>query len=251
MRFVSQTSAIAVIFAAGVGSRMRSAEEPKQFLWVDGKPILVHTLEHFQAHPEVAAIYLVTLASHVEAAWDLVHEFGIDKVRRVVPGGSSAQASIHQGLESALQDGVPGDAVVLIHDGVRPIISADLISRNLATAREHGSAISAIPCYETIARSVDDASTVESVTRREEMHVLQAPQTFRLGLVAWLNARSVEEGLLGSFVDQAQLVRHYGHELHLVPGLRGNVKITTDLDLLQFRMLVESGYLSSVTGDDP
>jgi D-ribitol-5-phosphate cytidylyltransferase len=248
---VSDTAAVAVIFAGGVGSRMRSAEEPKQFICVDGKPILVHTLERFQAHPEVAAIYLVTLTSHIDETWRLVHKFGIDKVRSVVPGGTTAQASIRNGLDSALEDGVAAEAVVLIHDGVRPLINADLISRNIATARQHGNAISAIPCFETIARSVDGASTVESVTRREEMHVLQAPQTFRLGLVAGLNARAVEEGLLGSFVDQAQLARHYGHELHMVTGLRGNVKLTTDLDLLQFRALTECGYLSSVLGERP
>lgn len=248
---MSAASVVAVLFAGGIGSRMRSAEEPKQFLWVDGKPILVHTLEHFQAHPEVDAVYLSVLASHIDVTWDLVHEFGIDKVRSVVPGGSSAQASIHHGLQCALQDGVPDDAVVLIHDGVRPLINEDLITRNVATARDHGNAVSAIPCYETIARSVDGATTVESVTRREEMHVLQAPQTFRLGPVARMNTRSVEEGRLGSFVDQAQLMRHYGEELHMVLGLRGNVKITTDLDLVQFRALLESGHLSSVIGDHP
>jgi len=246
-----EASAVAVIFAGGIGSRMKRAEEPKQFLWVDGKPILVHTLEHFQAHPEVTAIYLSVLPSHLDSTWGLVEEFGIDKVRSVVPGGRSAQGSIHNGLQSAVRDGVPSDAVVLIHDGVRPLINQELITRNIETAREHGNAISAIPCYETIARSVDGAVTVESVTRREEMHVLQAPQTFRLGPVAGLNARSVEEGLLGTFVDQAELVRHYGDKLYLVAGLRGNVKITTDFDLLQFRVLTESGHLSSVIGDLP
>ncbi len=245
---MSSASAVAVIFAGGIGSRMRSAEEPKQFLSVDRKPILVHTLEHSQAHPDVGAIYLATLGSHVDATWTLVGDYGIGKVRCVVPGGTSAQGSIYNGLRSALSDGVCADAVVLIHDAVRPLINADLITRNIDAARRHGNAISAIPCYETIARSVDGAVTVESVTRREEMHVLQAPQTFRLGPVVRMNARSFEEGLLGTFVDQAQLMRHYGEELHMVAGLRGNVKITTDLDLLQFRVLTESGHLSSVIG---
>jgi len=240
---------IAIVFAGGIGSRMKKVEQPKQFQPVDGKPILVHTLEHFQEHSGVRAIYVVCVASHLDDAWSLVHTYGIDKVRTIVAGGASAQESIYNGMCSASADGVPDDAIVLVHDGVRPLINQQLISRNIETARECGNAITAIPCFETVARSVDFAATIDSVTRRDEMHILQAPQTFALGLARRLNARSVEEGLLGSFVDQAELMRHYGEKLHLVSGFRGNVKLTTDLDLLQFELLVSSGHLAAVIGE--
>jgi 2-C-methyl-D-erythritol 4-phosphate cytidylyltransferase len=241
--------AVAVVFAGGIGSRMKKVEQPKQFQPVGGKPILAHTLEHFQQHPEVGAVYISCVASHLDDAWTLVHAYGLDKVRAVVPGGASAQESIYNGMRSASADGVPEDAVVLVHDGVRPLINEQLISRNIHTAREHGNAITAIPCFETVARSVDDAATIESVTQRDQMHILQAPQTFTLGLACSLNARSEQEGLLGSFVDQAQMMRHYGERLHLVPGFRGNVKLTTDLDLLQYELLVASGHLAAVIGE--
>jgi 2-C-methyl-D-erythritol 4-phosphate cytidylyltransferase len=243
-------AAIAIIFAGGVGSRMKSAEQPKQFLPVEGKPILVHTLEHFERHPDVAGIYIATLESWIDDAWHMVKGFGIEKVRQIVPGGSSAQESILNGMRSALDDGVADDTVALVHDGVRPLINQGLISRNIATARERGSAVTAIPCFETVARSVDGAATIESVSVRDEMHILQAPQTVRLGDAYRLNARSAEEGLLGRFVDQAQLLRHYGHDLHMVPGFRGNVKITTDLDFLQYQILAASGHLAAVIGED-
>jgi 2-C-methyl-D-erythritol 4-phosphate cytidylyltransferase len=246
---MSTTDAIAIVFAGGVGSRMKSAAQPKQFLPVEGKPILVHTLEHFQRHPEVGAVYVVTLASHVENTWDLVRSFGIDKVRQVVAGGASAQESILNGMRSALEDGVPDDTLALVHDGVRPLINGELISANIATARTRGNAVTAIPCFETIARSTDGAETIESVTRRDEMHILQAPQTVALGPTFRLNERSRVEGLLGDFVDQAQLLKHYGQDLHLVPGFRGNVKITTDLDYLQYQILAASGHLAAVIGE--
>jgi D-ribitol-5-phosphate cytidylyltransferase len=240
---------IAVVFAGGIGSRMKKAGPPKQFQEVNGKPILVHTLEHFQKHAGVSAIYVACVASHLEDAWSLVRANGIDKVRRIVPGGASAQESIYNGLRSASSDGVDDGALVLVHDGVRPLINQQLITRNIETAREQGCAITAIPCFETVARSVDFASTIESVTRRDEMHILQAPQTLPLGLACRLNAQAAEDGLLGTFVDQAQLMNHYGEKLHLVSGFRGNVKITTDLDLLQFELLVDSGYLAAVIAE--
>ncbi len=246
---MSAADTIAVVFAGGIGSRMRSAEQPKQFMPVQGKAVLVHTLEHFQQHREVDAIYLACVASHIDEAWSLVHRFSLGRVRRIVPGGASAQESIYNGLRSAREDGVGDDAVVLVHDGVRPLINADLLSRNIDTARIYGSAVTAIPCFETIARSTDGARTVESVTRRDQMHVLQAPQTFILGDVTRANTRAESEGLLGAFVDQAQLMEHYGAKLHLVTGLRGNVKLTTDLDLLQYTLLAESGRLVEVIGE--
>jgi 2-C-methyl-D-erythritol 4-phosphate cytidylyltransferase len=247
---MSSAGAIAAVFAGGIGSRMRRAQQPKQFVPVEGTPILARTLEHFQQHPDVQAVYVSCVASHLDDAWSLVRTCGLDKVRRIVPGGDSAQASIYNALCSAADDGVEDDAVVLVHDGVRPLINQALISRCIASAREHGNAITAIPCFETVARSEDNARTIASVPRREEMHVLQAPQTFRLGTACRLNARSVEDGLMGTFVDQAQLHRHYGRPLHLERGFRGNVKITTDLDLLQYQLLASSGHLVDVIGED-
>jgi len=245
---VSEADVIAIVFAGGVGSRMVSAEVPKQFMEVQGRPVLVHTLEHFQQHHRVDAIYMACLPDYLDHAWDIVRRFGITKVRAITAGGATAQNSIMNAMRCALADGVSERAVALIHDGVRPVINAGLISDNIASAEEHGNAITAIPCFETIAMSLDGASTVDNVTQRELMYVLQAPQTFRLGEAYHVNTRSMEDGLLGKFIDQAHVMQHYGAKLHMVPGFRGNVKLTTDFDLLQFRLLVDSGALSAVAG---
>ena len=247
---MAHRGAVALVFAGGLGSRMVRAELPKQFIPIQGKPVLVHTLEHFQRHADVDAVYLSCLPDYRDRAEDLVRQHGLAKVRAVVAGGATAQNSILNAMQAAVADGVPEDTIALVHDGVRPLINADLISRNIAAARDHGTAISAIPCSETIALSLDGAHTVDSVTQRNLMYVLQAPQTFRLGEALRANLRSLEEGLLGKFVDQAHLMRHYGAELHMVPGLRGNVKLTTDFDLLQFRLLVDAGALSDVVGGE-
>jgi 2-C-methyl-D-erythritol 4-phosphate cytidylyltransferase len=243
---VAAGGAIAIIFAGGVGSRMAHGSVPKQFIEVAGKAVLVHTLEHFQRHPEVRAVYIACLSAYVAHAWDLIRQFGLDKVRVITPGGETAQHSILNALRGAVADGAPEEAAALVHDGVRPIISSDLISRNIAAAERHGSAVTAIPCFETIAMSLDGAETVSSVTQRDLMYVLQAPQTFRLGDAYRVNMQSLTDGLLGKFVDQAHLMRHYGKALHMVPGLRGNVKLTTDFDLMQFKLLAGSGVLASV-----
>jgi 2-C-methyl-D-erythritol 4-phosphate cytidylyltransferase len=230
--------AIAIIFAGGNGSRMRPQGPPKQFVRAGDRPILVHTLQHFQDHPRIAAIHVSCLEGYIEHAWGLVERYRLHKVRTIVAGGATAQESILKALDSATADGVADEAPALIHDGVRPIIDADLISRNIDAVLEHGSAVTSIPCFETIARSLDGGRCIESVTQRELMHVLQAPQSFRLGEARRVNHRAVEDGLLGRFVDQAQLMSHYGRRLHMVPGLRGNAKLTTEYDLLQFSLLL-------------
>ncbi len=220
-----------------------SAEVPKQFRVVEGRPILVRTLEHFQRHEDVDGIYLSCLSAYVEHAVSLVQQFGLTKVRGITPGGETSQHSIFNALRYAVEDGVPDETIALIHDGVRPVINPGLISANVRSAEQYGSAITAIPCFETVAVSLDGACTVDAVPSRQLMHVLQAPQTFRLGEAYRMNARSLDEGLIGTFVDQAHLMNHYGRRLHMVPGLRGNVKITTDFDLLGFRLMVEAGVL--------
>ena len=243
----AEHSAIALVFAGGIGTRMQ-AERPKQFLDVMGKPVLVHTLDHFQAHEAIGAIYLAGPEGHIGECEELAERFGVTKLRGITTGGASAQETIIKLMELALADGVPPDTVALIHDGVRPAITADLITQNVAATREHGSAITAIPCFETIASSVDGAETVDAVTDRSQMYVLQAPQSFRLGEAHAVNTQSVRDGLVGTFVDQAQLMKHYGKPLTMIRGFRGNVKLTTYIDFLQFRLLMESGEYEDLIG---
>lgn len=236
---------IAVIFAGGVGTRMGNPNLPKQLMEVEGKPILRYTLELFQEHPTIDGIYLIVAKERVDTIWKLVNDGKLSKVQAVVEGGNSAHESIHNGLKAARADGVDDDAVVLIHDGVRPIISSGLISRNIAQVLELGSAITSIPAYETVAIS-RDGHQVEAVPNRAEMFALQAPQSFRLGKILAVNDKAADENKIGSFIDQAHLMSFYGEAIHLLQGIRSNIKITVPGDLDHFEFLVNSGKYKEI-----
>ena len=121
---------IAVIFAGGVGQRMHSGSTPKQFLELHGKPILVYTLEHFQRNPRIDGIVLVSIEGWIDYCRDLLQKFRLTKVSAIVPGGSNGYESISNGLRKA-SELYPADSVVLIHDGVRPLIDQEIISKDI------------------------------------------------------------------------------------------------------------------------
>jgi 4-diphosphocytidyl-2-methyl-D-erithritol synthase len=236
-------SNIALIFASGIGSRMRSTVGPKQFLQVKNKPLLVYTLERFESYQNIDKIYLVVRQSREEYTRELIKEHKLRKIRLVVDKDSdklTAHASIINGLVHMKKDGINDDDIVLIHDGVRPIIDNDTLDRNIEDTEEYGSSITFIPASETVARSLDGKG-IESVTVRSEMVILQAPQAFKFGTAYELNQRAIKDGIVGTVVDQAELNRRYGKNLHLTEGLKGNVKITVPLDFTYFEFLVESG----------
>lgn len=241
---------LVVIFAGGVGSRLGHADGPKQFVEVKDKPIIVYTLEHFQHHKDIDAIYISCLESHISHMKGLANKYKLDKVKAIIEGGDSAQESIYNGLEAAMNDpDNTGEEAVLIHDGVRPIINDKLIDDSISSVHKYGNAVSSIPAFETVAQSIDEGMTVDRVTARDLMYVLQAPQSFRLSEIYETNRRALEDGLMGRFIDQAHMMNHYEHELYMVEGFRGNVKITVPLDLTYFKFLVESGEFKHVTGE--
>lgn len=235
---------LAVIFAGGVGSRMGKAAVPKQFLEVHGKPIIVHTLEHFQNHPEIDAIAVAILPDSRETLQRLVRVYELDKVQWIVDGGATGQESRHRALRT-VSASFPEDSLVLLHDGVRPLIDADVISANIASAREHGAAVTCTKFNETIASS--PAGTIEQVIPRESIYSAQAPQTFRLGEVLAAYDRAVDEGENDS-IDSLSLMHQYGHEVHRVEGPRSNIKITTAEDFYLCRTFFELIENRQVTG---
>ncbi|WP_313477367.1 IspD/TarI family cytidylyltransferase [Microbacterium sp.] len=235
---------IAVIFAGGVGSRMKLKALPKQFLEVHGKPVIVHTLELFEEHSEIDGIVVAILPSYRDQLEKLVHRYELTKVR-IVDGGSTGQESRHNALR-AVAEQYPKDSVVLVHDGVRPHIDADLISTNIAAVREHGSAITCTKVFETIV--VSTAGKVDDVIPRDVLYTAQAPQSFVLGEVLAAYDQAVADGENDS-IDSCSLMRRYGHAVHIIEGPRSNIKITTADDfyisksffeLAEARQLVES-----------
>ena len=168
---------IALIFAGGSGVRM-GAGIPKQFLEINSMPVLVHTVRLFQWHTKIDKIYISTLEDYIPYVESLCEEYRLTKVADVIPGGSSAQDTIYNLLKKAESEN-PDDSIVLLHDGVRPFVSYDVITENIETAKEKGNAITCTPCYETILLS-HDGEGVDQVPYRKDTFAAQAPQTFVL-----------------------------------------------------------------------
>jgi len=250
----TDATAAALIFAAGMGTRLKSEDAankglPKQYLRVDSTPILAYTLRIFQKISSVGIIYLVVNPNFKSRVDEIQDEYQITKLASIVPGGSTALGSIFNGLDRMVSDGMPGDTVVLVHDGVRPIITQDMILRNISGALENGNAITCIPAFETAALRESEGDLVSDVVDRQRAVVLQAPQTFRLEQIHGVNVQARHDGILDRYVDQAGLCNHYGVPLHLVDGIRGNIKITTTDDLGYFSYLVQSGEYERLTSE--
>ena len=228
---------IAIVFASGSGVRM-GAGIPKQFLEIEGKPILIHTLKLFQLHRRIDKIYLSVLEDYIPYAESLVDEFRITKVAAIMAGGQTAQDSIYIALKKAAQEN-PEDSIVLIHDGVRPYVSYEVITNNIRSVKEYGNAITCTPCYETVLLS-EDGHRVDQVPSRNETFAAQAPQSFFLKDILRYHEiiRATENGYDG-VVDSCTLIRSLGVSAHMVPGNRGNIKVTTPEDVYMLRALLQ------------
>lgn len=227
---------VAVIFAGGVGRRMNNASTPKQFLELHGKPIIIYTLEVFQNCAEVDAICISCVSSHMDYMKRLCKKFEIDKVKWIVAGGATGQESIFNGLDAVHKD-CPEDTVVMIHDGVRPIITSELICANIASVRAKGNAISCTSATETPAE-VNDFGEITSISERKNAVIAKAPQSFLLRDIYAAHMKSRECGR-NDFIDSASMMRHYGATLHMVECAWDNIKITTPSDYYIFKAIIE------------
>lgn len=228
---------VAIVFAGGIGSRMGS-DVPKQFLELNGKPVLAHTLGLFQSHVRIDRIVLVVAPAHFDDCRALAAKYGVSKLRRLVACGDSAQDSIYNGLRAAAED-FPPETTVLLHDGVRPYLEPQVIDANIDAVEKFGNAVTYTPCYETIVLS-KDGERISALPYRRESYTAQAPQSFRLGeiLAAHERIRARPEGY-ADMVDQATICWTLGIPIHLVCGNRGNVKITTPEDIVMLSALLE------------
>lgn len=235
-----------MIFAGGTGTRMNTRSKPKQFLEMHGKPVLIYTLENFQNHPMVDHIVLVCLESWIGYAANLVKRFHIDKVSSIVPGGDSGQESIYHGVKTA-RELYGGDNVVLIHDGVRPLIDEETIMKCIDSVKEHGSAVTVSPAIETIFLKSGDDNQVGQIFNRSLCEMAKAPQCFQLEDIYQAHVKAREEGLL-DFIDSASMMQHYGHALFTVKGPAENIKITTPSDFYIFRAIMDARESLQILG---
>lgn len=230
---------IAVIFAGGVGSRMNTKSRPKQFLELNGKPIIIYTIELFDNHPNIDGIIVVCLESWIPFLNKMIRKFEINKVVSVVPGGDSGQDSIYKGLCAAevyVKQQNLNNAVVLIHDGVRPLITEQTITDNISKVEECGSCITCVPAIETVI--VKKQNEGLDIPKRSDCMMARAPQSFYLSDIIEAHRKSRAEGKT-DFIDSCSLMSYYGHKLGIVEGPMENIKITTPTDFFVLRAMVE------------
>ncbi|WP_295235795.1 IspD/TarI family cytidylyltransferase, partial [Veillonella sp.] len=220
----------AVIFAGGTGQRMNTKSKPKQFLLVHGKPVLIYTLEKFQLNQEIDGIILVCLESWIDYATLLCEQYKLNKIIKIVPGGSDGQESIFNGL-LALKDIALKYDIILIHDGVRPLISSETISRCIKSVQENGNAITVAPAIETVFIKSND-NTVGKILNREQCFMAKAPQCFIFDDIFKIHQLAIKESK--KFIDSASMMLYYGKKLFTIEGFTENIKITTPADFYIF-----------------
>lgn len=226
----------AVIFAGGVGTRMHSKDLPKQFLRIHGKPIIAWTIGVFEKVSSVDNVVVVCNGDWIDYCNCIVNEFGLSKVRAVVAGGETGQLSIHNGLLAAAELSDPKKTIVLIHDGVRPLIDVNTIERSIASVEKFGSSITCVMAKETIL--VKTRGEVD-VLPREDVLLARAPQCFWLSDILAAHERALAAGETGC-IDSATMMKAQGKDLHLILGPDENIKITTQDDYFSMRSILDS-----------
>lgn len=227
---------VALLTAAGSGTRMHQ-DIPKQFIHVDNKPVIIHTLEAFQRHPSIDAIIVVTIDSWSSILWAYANQFGITKLKWVVPGGETGQESIYNGL-CELRKHLDDEDVVIIHDGNRPMVSSEVISDNLVTYAKYGSAVAVVPCTEVVFESEDGLTSCVS-TEREKLFRTQTPHSYKL--IDLLEAHNYARANgINNMAASCMLMKELGKITYFSKGSEENIKITTTEDLKIFKALLHT-----------
>lgn len=218
---------IAIIFAGGKGMRM-GADIPKQFLELDGEPILANTIRRFEQNENIDKIYVSTRPEYIDFVKRMAQVYEFSKVVDVVEGGETALDSQYLALERACdeKDNNPKDSIVLMHDGVRPFISDEIIDKVIVGVKQNGNAITAVPATETVFIS-SDGKTIEKIPPRQNCYLAKAPQGYKLGelIEAFHQVQALPEGY-GDCTDSCSIMRKCGKNIAFVLDGEHNIKVT-------------------------
>jgi 2-C-methyl-D-erythritol 4-phosphate cytidylyltransferase len=233
---------IALVIAGGSGQRMNQ-DIPKQFINVHDKPVIIYTLEAFQKHPDIDAIQVVCLEGWREILNAYAKQFNITKLNGIVAGGKNGQSSIRNGIY-AIREKYSTEDLVLVHDAIRPMVSAEIISDNIAKCGLYGSAVTAIPCAEAMLETEDKALS-SSIYDRDKLMRTQTPQAFPLGKLLWAHEEGPKKGLINSTAS-CTLMIELGQTIYFSIGSEKNIKLTTTDDIEIFKSLLttkKSGWI--------
>lgn len=225
-----------ILLAGGIGKRM-GVEIPKQFLEVEGKPILVYTVERFQQNPKIEKIVIVCVKDWMERLKQLVSMYSLTKVEWIIEGGNTSHDSIKNGVYF-LQDRIEEDDCVIVHDAVRPILPQKAIDEVIRVAHEKGNASSSIPCHPPIVYTEDFESGIEDVDR-EHVMLTASPQAFKYSLMRSCYQQADKEKR-NDFTFTSSLLIHCGVRVYFAKGTTSNIKITTRSDLALFEALLKA-----------
>lgn len=225
---------VALLIAGGSGNRMHQ-DIPKQFLTVNEKPVIIYTLEAFQNHPEIDSIAVVCIEGWEQVLRAYAQQFNIDKLKYIVHGGKNGQDSIRNGVYE-LEKHYAANDFVLIHDAIRPMVSAEIISDCIRVANLHGNAITVIPCAEAMLQTNDGVESINSYPR-DQLKRTQTPQAFRIGDICDLHRRALEKGITNS-VASCTLMIEMRKKVYFSAGSEKNIKLTTVEDIDIFKALL-------------
>ncbi|MCR6585065.1 2-C-methyl-D-erythritol 4-phosphate cytidylyltransferase [Campylobacter insulaenigrae] len=233
---------IALIFAGGTGQRMNiSSGLPKQFLLIEDKPVIIHTLEIFSNHRDIDGIIVVCLREYIDELYHNLKKYSVKKVIEIVDGGSSGQKSIFNGLV-VIKEKLQINPYVLIHDGVRPLITSEEISKSLLCAYANGNSVSYSKMTETVLYKTKNAE----ILNRDKCFHVKAPQIFKFNDIYDLHVKAQEECL--EFIDSASMAFHYGLELYFTECSNNNIKLTTPKDFYMIQALMQAKKIESIFG---
>ena len=220
----------ALITARGIGTRMQS-RTPKQFLELNGVPILAHTVRAFQNHPLIDRIVVTAPVGHEDTVQTfIVQTYGLEQPVSIVSGGPTRQESVYNGLLH-----LADSDIVAIHDGVRPFVSAEVITATIEAARSSGASLACVPVSETVKKQ--KGSQLKTIPR-SNLWLAHTPQTFKTSLIIEAHRKAIQDGIVGT--DDASLVERLGYPITLVEDSLYNLKITTPQDLKLAHMILEA-----------
>lgn len=228
---------IALIIAGGIGARTHQ-DIPKQFINVNNKPIIIYTLEAFQNHPQIDTIEVVCLEGWHDVIWAYSKQFGISKLENIVNGGETGQDSIRNGLRDIGKRYNDDNDIVIIHDSIRPMVSADLITDSIRVCRTYGNATAVIPCT-SVMLTTEDSVISEGQIPRDNLKISQTPQAFFVNELIEVQKKAVKKKLLPSIASCALYIE-MGKKVYLSQGSEKNIKITTSEDIEILQSLLDS-----------
>lgn len=229
----------ALIIAGGSGKRM-GQDIPKQFINIYDKPVIIYTLESFQRHPQIDAIEVVCIDGWHDILKSYAEQYGITKLKWIIPGGDTGQESIRNGV-FALENKLSSDDIVIIHDGIRPLVEDFVLSDVIVKCKKYGNAVTSMPYNEQIFVIDDEISTTKYIPR-ETLRRVATPQAYKFGKLDQAYHEAFEKGIgiYGSSYTNTMMVE-LGERLYFAAGSDKNIKLTTQDDLELFKGYLKAG----------